>query len=254
MPNFIDTHAHLYKEYYEDIDEVIKRSKELGIEYIISDGDYLETNIEMLELADKYQNVFITLGFHPEFINNYKTEDLDVITNNINNPKVIAIGEIGLDYHYDNYDKDSQIKLFESQLKLAEKFHMPVVVHSRDATKDTIDTLKKFKVKGVIHCFSGSLETAKEYIKMGYKLGVGGTVTFHNSKLIEIIKEIGPENIILETDSPFLSPVPFRGQKNIPGNVKYVADFLSENLNISLEELSKITEENVKETFPKFNN
>ena len=252
MTTFVDTHAHLYKEFYEDINKTINDSKNLGITHIISDGDYYESNLEMLDLANNTDNVYITLGYHPEYADEFKDNQLDLIINNINNPKVIAIGEIGLDYHYENYDKNKQITILEKQLKLAEEYDMPVVIHSREATQDTLDTLKKYKVKGVIHAFSGSLEIAKEYIKLGYKIGIGGVVTYKNSKIKEVIKEIGIENIILETDAPFLTPVPLRGEKNIPGYVKYIADFLSEYLNIPIEDISKTTNKNVTEIFPKF--
>ena len=252
MINFVDTHAHVYKEFYEDINKVISDSKELGITHIISDGDYYESNLEMLELAKNTDSIYITLGYHPEYANEFEEIQLDLIRENIDNPKVIAIGEIGLDYHYENYDREKQISILEKQLALAEEYNMPVVIHSREATQDTLDVLKKYKVKGVIHAFSGSLEIAKEYIKLGYKIGVGGVVTYHNSKIKDVIKEIGIENVVLETDSPFLTPVPLRGEKNIPGYVKYVADFLSEYLNISLEDISKITNKNVTEIFPKF--
>lgn len=249
---YVDTHAHLYKEFYDNIDETIKKCQDLGVSHIISDGDNHDSNVEMLELADKYENVFITLGIHPEYVENFEEKNLDFIIKNLSNSKVIAIGEIGLDYHYDNLDKDKQKYIFEKQLEIAEKYNMPVVVHSREATEDTLNILKKYKAKGVIHSFSGSLEIAKEYIKMGYKIGIGGVVTFKNAHIKDVIKEIGIENILLETDSPFLTPVPYRGEKNIPGYVKYIADFLSDYLNISTEEISKVTNKNVLEIFPKF--
>lgn len=251
MLKFTDTHAHIYEEYYDNIDDIINKSNKLGIHRIISDGDNLETNIEMLNLTKKYNNIYITLGYHPEFSSEYTPDNLKIIEENLNNPKVVAIGEIGLDYHYENFNKDKQKEIFESQLILAEKNNLPVIIHSREATLDTITILKKHNCTGVIHCFSGSLETAKEYIKLGYKIGVGGTSTFKGSKIKEIIKEIGIKNILLETDSPYLSPVPFRGQKNYPGNVKYIAEFLSKELNVSIEELSEITEQNVLLTFKK---
>lgn len=249
---YVDTHAHLYKEYYDNIDQTLQECTDLGVPYVISDGDNHESNVEMLLLSNKYKNVFITLGIHPEFVDDFDEKNIDFIRENLSNPKVVAIGEIGLDYHYENLDKDKEKYIFEKQLALAEEYNMPVVIHSRDATEDTLNILKKYKVKGVIHSFSGSVEIAKEYIKMGYKLGVGGVVTFKNCHIKEVIKEVGIENIVLETDSPYLTPVPYRGQKNIPGYVKYIADFLSEHLDIPTEEISKITNKNVTEIFPKF--
>lgn len=246
---FTDTHAHLYSEYYDNIEDVIKKASSFSVNRIISAGCDRNTNKETIDTISRYQNVYGAIGIHPEYANDYKNEDLVFIENNLNNKKIIAIGEIGLDYHYENFDKEKEIILFEKQLDMAEKNNMPVVVHSRDATKDTLDILKKYHLKGVIHAFSGSKETALEYIKLGFKLGVGGVVTFKNSNLKEVYKEIGIDNIILETDSPYLSPDPFRGQKNEPKNVYYVAKFLSEYLNISMEEIEKKTNKNIEEIF-----
>ena len=148
-------------------------------------------------------------------------------------------------------NKEKQIKLFETQLSLAEKYNIPVIVHSRDATEDTINSLKKFKCKGVIHSFSGSLETAKIYIKMGYLLGVNGVITFKNSKIKEVIKEVGLESIVLETDSPYLTPEPFRGKQNNPGHVFEVAKFVADLYNISLEELAEQTNKNITNIYKK---
>ena len=163
------------------------------------------------------------------------------------NSKIIAIGEIGLDYHYDNTNKDRQKDLFIKQIMLAKEYKLPIVIHTRDATKDTIDILKKFNIKGIIHCFSGSLETAREYINMGFYLGIGGVVTFKNSKLKDVIKEIGLDSIVLETDSPYLSPI--RGNKNFPKNIKIIAEYIASLLNISVEEVSKKTTLNVKKIY-----
>lgn len=245
---FTDSHCHLFNEYYGDINEILDSSKNNNVTKVISDATSLETCKEMLELS-KNDMVYITLGIHPEEANNYNKEDLSFIEENLSNPKVIAVGEIGLDYHYDGYDKEKQIELFEMQLRLAEKYNMPVVIHSRDATKDTIDTLKKHSLAGVIHSFSGSVETAKEYIKMGYKLGINGVITFKNAHLKDTIKEIGIDHIILETDSPYLTPHPYRGKRNEPSYVLEIARFISDYLNIPLEKVSEITQSNIKDIF-----
>lgn len=246
---FTDTHCHIYKEYYENIDEILKRALESNINRVINNGCNRESNKEVLALANTYNNMYIALGIHPESADTYQKEDLTFIEEDLSNPKVIAIGEIGLDYHYTKENKTLQIKLLESQLKIAETHNLPVIIHSREATEDTINTLKKYHVKGVIHSFSGSLETAKIYIKMGYLLGINGVITFKNSKLKEVIKELPLEHLVLETDSPYLTPEPFRGKPNEPARIKEIATFISELKGISLEELARITNENIMRIF-----
>ena len=189
------------------------------------------------------------LGIHPETVDDYSLDDIEFIKNNLSNEKIVAIGEIGLDYHYTKENKDEQIKLLEMQLSLAEEYNLPVMIHSRDATEDTINTLKKFNCRGTIHSFSGSLETAKIYIKMGYLLGVNGVITFKNCNIKDVIKEVGLDNIVLETDSPYLTPVPYRGMQNNPSHILDIAKFVSELYNISLEELSYRTNENIKRMY-----
>ena len=248
---FTDSHCHLYKEYYEDLDTIIKESIQNKVNRFINDGCDKESNEEVLKLVSIYDNMYGTLGIHPENVEDYKNEDLKFIEDNLNNPKIIAIGEIGLDYHYGKDDKDAQIKLLELQLKMAEKYSMPVVIHSREATLDTLNTLKKYKVKGVIHSFSGSKETAQEYLKLGYLLGVNGVITFKNANIKEVIKEIPLESLVLETDSPYLTPEPFRGHQNNPSHIMDIARFVADLKNISLEELSKITNQNIENMFKK---
>lgn len=246
---FTDTHCHIYNEYYENIDEILNNAKNVNINRVINNGCSNTSNIEVLELINKYENMYGALGIHPEEIENYKKEDISFIEKNLSNKKVIAIGEIGLDYHYTKENKQEQIKLFESQLLLAEKHHIPVIIHSREAAEDTINTLKKYKVTGVIHSFSGSLETANIYIKMGFKLGINGVITFKNSKLKDVIKEVDLSNIVLETDSPYLSPVPYRGKRNEPANISEIASFICSLKNIDQTELSIITNKNINQIF-----
>ena len=243
---FTDTHCHLYKEYYEDLDEILKNCQENKINRMINNGCDSKSNQEVLYLITKYPNMYGALGIHPESVDTYKEEDLTWLEKNIKNKKIIAIGEIGLDYHYTNENKEKQKSLFEHQLSIAENENLPVIIHSREATEDTINILKKYKTKGVIHSFSGSKETAKIYIKMGYLLGINGVITFKNSKLKEVIKDIPLENIVLETDSPYLTPEPFRGKRNEPARILDIARFICDLKSISLEELSKITNANIK--------
>ncbi len=245
---FCDTHCHLFKEYYEDIDEIIQLAKENQVNRMIVAGCDHQSNEEVLSLLLK-EEIYGAIGIHPEEVEHYKESDLKFIEENLTKQKIVAIGEIGLDYHYGKENKEAQIKLFEKQLELAQEYHIPVVIHSREATLDTIDSLKKYNVKGVIHSFSGSLETAKIYMKMGFLLGVNGVVTFRNCNLKDVLKEIDCNNIVLETDSPYLTPVPYRGKRNDPSKVLTIAKFLCELKGISLDELTKITNQNIKRIF-----
>ncbi len=244
-----DSHCHIYDEYYDNIDEIIDISKKNNVNRFINNGCDDKSNREVLKLINKISNMYGAIGIHPENVKDYQAEDLKFVENNLDNPKVIAIGEIGLDYHYDDYDKEEQIKLFEKELELAEKYNIPVIIHSRDATKDTLDILKKYKVKGIIHSFSGSLEVAQEYIKMGYLIGVNGVITFKNAKIKDVIENISLDNIVLETDSPYLTPEPFRGKQNNPSHILDIAKFVCSLFDISLEELSKITNNNLNKMF-----
>lgn len=245
---FTDSHCHLFNEYYDDIKKIIDSAKKNGITKMINNGSDLKTNNEVLEIAKNYKEIYAAVGFHPEICSKFKKEDIDIIIENID--KIVAIGEIGLDYHYENTNREKQKELLEEQLKIALKYNKPVIIHSRDATKDTIEVLKKYtKVKGVIHCFSGSLETANIYIKMGYKLGIGGVITFKNSKLKDVVEKLPLESIILETDAPYLTPHPYRGEKNEPAYIKTIAEYIANLKNISIEELSITTEKNIKEIF-----
>ena len=246
---YIDTHCHLSMEDYLDIDKVIEENKDALVEKIVVSGCSRESIEEVMDLKDKYDMVYVTIGYHPEYADTVTESDLDYLKSLLGEKKVVGIGEIGLDYHYTKENKDKQIWLFEEQLKIADAFNLPVVIHSRDATMDTINTLKKYKVKGIIHCFSGSLETANIYISMGFLLGIGGVVTFKNSKLKDVVKEVPLESIVLETDSPYLAPVPFRGKINSSKYLEFIANFIADIKNISLEELAEITSKNASSLF-----
>lgn len=246
---YIDTHCHLSIEDYLDIDKVIEENKDALVEKIVVSGCSKESIDEVMDLKDKYDMVYVTIGYHPEYADTVTESDLDYLKSLLGEKKVVGIGEIGLDYHYTKENKDKQIWLFEEQLKIADAFNLPVVIHSRDATMDTINILKKYKVKGIIHCFSGSLETANIYISMGFLLGIGGVVTFKNSKLKDVVKEVPSESIVLETDSPYLAPVPFRGKINSSKYLEYIANFIAEIKNISVEELAEITSRNASSLF-----
>ena len=246
---FIDTHCHLSKEDYDDIDLVIKENKAAGVNKIIVSGCSKEWIDESLELSKKYEDVYVTLGYHPSEVDYVNDQLLEELRSCLNNNKVVGLGEIGLDYYYGKDNKKEQIDLFEKQLKIAEEMGLVVVIHSRDATEDTINCLKKYNVKGVIHCFSGSVESAKIYVKMGYKLGIGGVVTFKNSKLFEVVKEVGLENIVLETDSPYLAPTPFRGQKNSSKYIPLIAEHIANIMNTTIQNVADITTNNASNLF-----
>lgn len=243
----IDTHAHILSEFYDDIDELIEELKSKDIIKVINCADSVETSKEVLNIYNKYEGYLLpAVGVHPENIDN---SNLKTIENIIKEHKVFAIGEIGLDYHYNDENKDEQKEYFIKQLDLALKYDLPVIIHIREAMQECFDILKTRKNKGIIHCFSGSVEMAREYIKLGYKLGIGGVLTFKNSKLYEVIEKIDLKDIVLETDSPFLSPEPFRGKKNKPCNVLYVAKRIAEIKNISLEEVINTTTATAKQIF-----
>ena len=238
---FIDTHCHLEKEYYNDISKVINDSFNNNVKKLIVSGCEKEKIDEVVELIGKYDNIYATVGYHPDQASIILDSDIDKLKELLKNKKIVGVGEIGLDYHYGKDNKDKQIELFRKQLKLASDAKIPVVIHTRDATKDTIDILKEYNVSGVIHCFGGSLEVANIYINMGYKLGIGGVVTFKNSKLKEVLKNISINDIVLETDSPYLAPVPYRGKQNSPEYIPIIAEFIADIYGIKLEEVGNIT-------------
>ena len=238
----VDTHCHLTKD---DIDSINNMD---GI--MVTAGCDDETNKEVIELVNKYPNVYGVLGIHPEEIEKITKNSFKYIEDNLSNKKIVGIGEIGLDYYWKSDNKEEQKEVFEYQLKLAEKYNLPVVIHSRDAIQDTYDIVSKYKLRGSIHCFSSSLEMAKEFIKLGYKIGIGGTVTFKNSlKIQEIVKNIDIKNILLETDSPYLSPEPFRGRKNEPKNTYFVAQKIADLKGENVDKIIDKTDASALEIF-----
>ena len=243
----IDSHCHLVNEDY-DIDAVIDRASHANVKYLIVSGSEREDNKLNIDLINKYDNIFLSVGFHPSMALDITEEDYVNLEQYIKiSNKVVSIGEIGLDYHYGKEDAEEQKKLFRMQLDIAKKYNKPVVIHTRDAFLDTYNILKEYDLCGVIHCFSGSLETAKQYIGLGYYLGIGGVVTFKNSKLKDVLKEIGLDRVIFETDSPYLSPL--RGKKNEPANVKLICQFVSDFLNVPYDEVASITSSNSMKLF-----
>ena len=245
----IDTHAHLFNEYYDDIQGILDKAKSKGIDKVIVAADNIKTCYEVIEHAKEYDNYYFCLGIHPENVDDSLDELKQIIEDNKDNPKFVGIGEIGLDYYWTKDNKEKQKELFEEQLKIAEQYNKPVVVHSREATKDTIDILDKYKLTVDIHCFSGSKETAEIYTKKGYYLGIGGVITFKNANLKDVIKDIPLENLLLETDSPFLTPEPYRGETNDSSYVYEVAEFLANLKGVSIEEMEQKTTQNATKIF-----
>lgn len=244
----IDTHCHLSYGDYNNLEEVINKMKD---NIIIISGCNSKTNREVIELCNKYDNIYGTLGIHPEDVENATEEDLKYIESNLANPKIVALGEIGLDYYWTKDNKELQRQWFVKQIELAKKYNKGVVVHSRDSIQDTYEILKSSKISKMdIHCYSSSLEMAYEFIKLGARLGIGGVVTFKNSeKLKEIVKNIDLQHLLLETDSPYLSPEPHRGKKNEPFNVYFVALKIAELKGVSVEEVLRETTNNAIEQF-----
>lgn len=249
----VDTHAHLDDlKYEQDRDEVITRAKEYGVTRIISMGDTMTSSLNAIKIAEKYENVFAGAGVHPQEALSLVASDYDKLAQLMTLPKVKVLGEIGLDYHYENASRELQQEIFIRQLDVARQMHMPVSIHDRDAHGDTMAILKKEGkgLTGSIHCFSGSYEMAKELLKMGWFLGVDGPLTFKNAaKLPEIIAKIPLDRLLLETDSPYLAPVPKRGKRNEPAYVKYIAEKVVEVRGISFEEVAHQTTQNAVNLF-----
>lgn len=247
---YIDTHCHIMDEYYDDIPLLIEEIKKAGVEKIIVNGCDMKSNLQVLELVKKYDIVYGALGFHPTELDSIDDIQIEWLINHINDDKIVAIGEIGLDYHYENTDKEKQIVMFKRQLEIASKYNKPVIIHSRDAIQDTYDILSNYNLNGSLHCFSGSLEMAKKFVELGYLLGIGGVCTYKNAKNIKnVIENINLEYILLETDSPYLTPEPFRGEKNSSKYIPIIAKKVAEIKCISEEEVALITGKNANKCF-----
>ncbi|MBK7499194.1 MAG: YchF/TatD family DNA exonuclease [Ignavibacteriales bacterium] len=243
---FIDTHAHLFFENFkEDVDEVIQRAKDNGVDFIVVPATDIKTAKEAITLAEKYEQIYATVGIHPHDTKEWNESLLFEIEELAKHPKVVAIGEIGLDYYYDFSPQDQQIKAFKSQLDLATKLQLPVVIHNRDSDGDMMDIIQSYcgtGLKAQFHCYNGSLSDALEFMKMNHFISFTGNITFKKSDgLREILSHIDLNHLMLETDSPFMTPVPFRGKRNEPSYVSYVAQQVADVHKISMEEVGRIT-------------
>lgn len=240
----IDTHCHLDLNLYEDINIVIKNMD--GNKIIVAGVD-LESSKHVLNLIENYPNIYGVIGIHPEEVEKFDETFLKFLEDNINHPKIVGIGEIGLDYHYTKENIELQKEIFIKQIQLAKKYSKTIVVHSRDSAFDTLGILKKEAkdLKIVLHCFGYSLELAKEFLKLNCMLGIGGVVTFKNGKkLVEVVENISIDRLLLETDSPYLSPEPFRGKKNEPVNIIYIAEKIAELKNTTKTDILNKTYNN----------
>ncbi len=246
---FTDTHCHLLKEDYSDLEEIINNLNKNNLKRIIINGYNDQTNREVVELVNKYPNIYGALGFHPDNIDEISEDSIDFIKQHLDNPKILAIGEIGLDYFHNKENKIIQKEIFNLMLKIAEDFNKPVIIHNREATDDLLRILKQYKIKGIIHCFSGSYETAIEYIKLGFKMGINGILTFKNSNLKEVLSKLSVEHFLLETDAPYITPEPIRKEKNQPAYIIYPARKMMEIYSLSEEDLAEKLEENLRAVF-----
>ena len=251
MASIFDSHAHYDDARFDEVrDEILSELPKNNVCGIINCGTDIATSKISIELAQKYDYIFAAVGYHPESVDGGTDFDEGQMLKFIKEKKVVAIGEIGLDYYWDTTFKENQIEMFERQLQFAAHHSLPVIIHDREAHADTLRLIKKHKPKGVLHCFSGSVEMAKEVVQLGLYIGVGGVVTFKNSKkIVEIIKEIPIERILLETDAPYLSPEPFRGKLNRSDYIEFVAKKIAEIKNLTLDEVLRQTLENTKKLF-----
>lgn len=247
----IDTHCHLFfDEIKEDLSSVLKRAADLGVTKFICVGTNIEDSKQSYNLALNYENIFSTAGVHPHDAEEVAENYIDELYNLLKNKKVVAVGEIGLDYFKELSDISVQKKIFAEQLELAQKINKPIVFHNRDSDDDIIDTLSEFpNICGVAHCFSSTYDVAKKLIDMGFYISFSGNLTFKNSHLPEVAKRLPIDRLLVETDSPFLSPVPHRGKTNEPGRARFVADLLARLHNLSINEVARITTTNAKTIF-----
>lgn len=242
----IDTHCHLN---YNDQEKTLIALATSEVKIVVVSGCDVSSCIAAIKLAHQYPFVYATVGFHPEYCNSIDESDYSLFDRWLEDKKVVAVGEIGLDYHYDGSERIKQLELFERQLNIAAKHNKPVVVHSRDASNDTYNTLSKYKLKGIIHCFIDTLEFANKYINLGYLLGIGGIITFKNSNLKDVINGISLDNIVLETDSPYLAPEPQRGKQNSPLNLPIIAQTIAVIKKTTYADIATATTKNAMQLF-----
>lgn len=249
-----DTHAHYDdKAFTEDMDNLLCDMHKKGVKRIVNIGCSMESSRYIVDMVNRYDYVYGAVGVHPDDVGNLTDADMRELAELSRQDKILAIGEIGLDYHYDDIDKESQKRWFVEQLGIAKQERLPVVIHSRDAAKDTLDIMRTEHAGttgGVIHCFSYGIEMAREYLNMGYYIGVGGVVTFKNGRKLKEVVEYAPlDRIVLETDAPYLAPVPFRGKRNCSLYLQYVAEEIAAVKGVDTEEVYTVTYENAEKMY-----
>lgn len=249
---YFDSHAHYDDERFEeDRESLLESLKEKGVDFVVNAAADMSSCRTSLALAEKYAFIYSSIGVHPHDVKNLTEADLEEMKQLAAHRKVVAIGEIGLDYYYDYSPREMQRNWFMKQLLLAKELDLPVIIHSREASQETFDLIVESGVKeGVIHCFTGSYELAKEYVKRGFYIGVGGSLTFKNArKAVEVVEGIDLNHILIETDCPYLTPVPHRGERNDSSYLKYVVEKIAEIKGISENEVARISCQNAKLLF-----
>lgn len=250
VQNIFDAHAHYDDKWFdEDRDELLSSMKESGVSYILCAAVDIPSAETLLSYAKRYDHFYACVGVHPENLEGLQEDYLDQISALLQDEKAVAIGEIGLDYHWE-IEREAQHRVFEDQLKLSKELGVPVVIHDREAHGDVMDYLRRYRPKGLLHCYSGSVEMLKEVMKLGLYISLGGTVTFKNARVpVEVAAAVPIDRLLLETDAPYLSPVPFRGKRNDSRNIAYTADRIAKIRGMDPQELIDITTENAKRLF-----
>ena len=248
---FFNTHTHLNSEQlYDQRDEYIKKAIDNGVSQLVVAGYDLESSKKAVSIAHEYPFIYATVGISPNDCKNTTDEDLSEIEELLKDSKVVALGEIGLDYYWDETPRDKQKDVFLKQIQIAKQLNKPVVIHSRDAYEDTYDILKEAKHFGIMHCYSGSLEMARRYIEIGFEISLAGPVTFKNAKVPKsVAQNIDINHLMIETDCPYLTPHPFRGKQNEPANVVYIAKEIANLKNMNIDDVGRITSFNAKKIF-----
>ncbi len=248
---FFDSHVHLNSEQLsQDVDFFVQNALNNGVTNMVCVGYDLPSSRKAIEIAQAYDFIYAAVGISPNDCLNTTDEDLQEIDSMLNSDKVVALGEIGLDYYWDDVPRDKQQEVFAKQIQLAKKHNLPLVIHARDALRDTYDLLKAGQHYGIMHCYSGSVEMAREFIKIGFYISLAGPVTFKNAKTPkEVAKNIDINHLLIETDCPYLTPHPFRGKLNEPANVVYIAKEIAMQKSMEIEDVARITTFNAKKVF-----